>query len=125
MKITYHISCCNFIDGEINALHTNEFYDQIVDRLQKEDVEHIQVQKAQKIFDKHNTGAELLLIFWAENYAKFLRLFIELVSKYHESLCQDSYYVELDNDIVIIKGVGAGETSISYELNQQGQFFEK
>lgn len=117
MKITYHISCCNFIDAEINALHTNEFYDELVDRLQKEDVEHIQVQKAQKIFDKHNTGAELLLIFWAENYAKFLRLFIELVSKYHESLCQDSYYVELDNDIVIIKGVGAGETSISYELN--------
>lgn len=77
----------------------------------------MQVQEAQKIFDKHNAGAELLLIFWVENYAKFLRLFIEIVSKYHESLCQDCYYVELDNDIVIIKGIGAGETSISYDLD--------
>ena len=44
MKITYHISCCNFIDGEINVLHTNKFYDELVDRLQKEGVEHMQVQ---------------------------------------------------------------------------------
>ena len=117
MKIVYHIPCCNFTDGNINELLTKEFRDELIDRLQKEDVEHIQVQETQKIFDKHNTGAELLLIFWAENYAKFLRLFIEIVSKYHESLCQDCYYVELDNDIVIIKGVSAGETRISYDLD--------
>lgn len=117
MKITYHISCCNFVDGHIKELHTNEFYDELIDRLQKEDVEHIQVQEAQKIFDKHNTGAELLLIFWVENYAKFLRLFIEIISQHHKSLCQDCYYMELDNDIVIIKGIGAGETSISYDLD--------
>ena len=85
--------------------------------MKKEVVEIMMLHDAQKIFDKHNAGAELLLIFWVENYAKFLRLFIEIVSKYHESLCQDCYYVELDNDIVIIKGIGAGETSISYDLD--------
>ena len=60
MKITYHISCCNFIDGEINALHTNEFYDELVDRLQKEDVESIYRYK------KHRKS--LISIILVQNY---------------------------------------------------------
>lgn len=44
-------------------------------------------------------------------------MLLEQISEVEKLLEEDCYYVELDNDIVIIKGVGAGETNISYELD--------
>ncbi len=43
MKITYHISCCNFIDGHIYALYTDEFERELTNRLQAEGIKYIRV----------------------------------------------------------------------------------
>jgi len=50
MKITYHISCCNFIDGHIYALYTDEFERELTNRLQAEGIKYIRVYEVQKIF---------------------------------------------------------------------------
>ena len=104
MRIVYHVAYYNFVRGSLYALYTDEFENEMIETLQKQGVKYIRCQEAQKVFDKFNTGAELLYVFWADDSAKFLRIFIELISKYHKDLCQEEYYCELGDDLVTIQG---------------------